>query len=66
MGSEEAGLDGPARRRQSWNLRSIVEEVAGVPIDDLQDPSRPPHPYLLSSKAAAESRRAPRPAPARR
>ena len=44
--AEEATADGPARRRTSWNLKTIVEEVAGRPISELQDPSRPVHPYL--------------------
>ncbi|HLM91935.1 MAG TPA: hypothetical protein VK424_07830 [Thermoplasmata archaeon] len=44
--AEPATAEGPARRRTSWNLRAIVEEVAGRPIEDLQDPDRPPHPYL--------------------
>jgi hypothetical protein len=43
---EEATIAGPARRRASWNLRSIVEDVAGRPISELQDPARPVHPYL--------------------
>jgi hypothetical protein len=41
-----ASPDGPPRRRGSWNLKSIVEDVAGRPIDDFQDPDRPVHPYL--------------------
>ncbi len=44
--AEPATAEGPARRRASWNLRSIVEDVAGRPIEELQDPDRPPHPYL--------------------
>jgi hypothetical protein len=50
--------DGPARRRASWNLRSIVEDVGGRPITDFQDPARPMHPYLrahLDARAAAAS-----------
>jgi hypothetical protein len=43
---DEATADGPVRRRASWNLRSIVEDVAGRPISELQDPGRPVHPYL--------------------
>ena len=43
---DEASADGPARRRASWNLKAIVEEVAGRPISELQDPDRPVHPYL--------------------
>ena len=43
---DEATVDGPARRRASWNLKTIVEEVAGRPIAELQDPKRPVHPYL--------------------
>jgi hypothetical protein len=42
----EATIDGPARRRTSWSLKSIVEDVAGRPISELQDPARPVHPYL--------------------
>jgi hypothetical protein len=48
--------DGPARRRPSWNLRSIVEDVGGRPITDFQDPDRPMHPYLhahLDARTAA-------------
>jgi hypothetical protein len=43
---EEATIEGPPRRRASWSLKSIVEDVAGRPIGELQDPSRPVHPYL--------------------
>jgi hypothetical protein len=42
----EATSAGPPRRRASWSLKSIVEDVAGRPIGDLQDPDRPVHPYL--------------------
>ncbi len=44
--ADEATADGPVRRRSSWNLKSIVEDVAGRPISELQDPDRPVHPYL--------------------
>ncbi|MFZ0831150.1 MAG: hypothetical protein WCB18_02095 [Thermoplasmata archaeon] len=41
--------EGPARRRRdSWNLRNIVEDVTGRSIEDLQDPGRPAHPFLKS------------------
>jgi hypothetical protein len=41
--------EGPARRRRdSWNLRHIVEDVTGRSIEEMQDPSRPAHPYLTS------------------
>ncbi|MCI4320151.1 MAG: hypothetical protein L3K23_08500 [Thermoplasmata archaeon] len=57
MSSEpQATADGPVRRRDSWSLKTIVEEVAGRPISELQDPSRPMHPYLkikLNSSAPA-------------
>ena len=46
-----ASADQPARKRTSWSLKTIVEDVAGRPIDELQDPGRPRHPYL-SVKAA--------------
>jgi len=42
----EATVVGPPRRRTSWSLKSIVEDVAGRPIGELQDPERPVHPYL--------------------
>lgn len=38
--------DGPARRRESWSLKTLVEDIAGRPISELQDPTRPEHPYL--------------------
>ena len=44
--ADEATVDGPARRRTSWNLKTIVEDVTGRPISELQDPDRPIHPYL--------------------
>ncbi len=43
---DDATIAGPARRRASWSLKSIVEDVAGRPIGELQDPGRPVHPYL--------------------
>jgi hypothetical protein len=43
---EGATADGPPRRRASWSLKTIVEDVAGRPIQELQDPGRPVHPYL--------------------
>jgi len=42
----EATSERPARRRTRWDLKAIVEDVAGRPIDELQDPDRPTHPYL--------------------
>ncbi len=54
----EPTADGPARRRASWNLKAIVEDVAGRPIGELQDPNRPLHPYLegkVGSGGATES-----------
>lgn len=48
----EATADGPPRRRDTWSLKNIVEEVAGRPIGELQDPSRPMHPYLKVKLAA--------------
>lgn len=42
--------EGPARRRRdSWNLRHIVEDVTGRSIEDMQDPGRPVHPFLKSA-----------------
>ncbi|MFY9717603.1 MAG: hypothetical protein WAK40_06695 [Thermoplasmata archaeon] len=54
----EATADGPPRRRTSWSLKSIVEDVAGRPIAELQDPGRPVHPYL-AGKAEPPSARSP-------
>jgi len=45
---ELATADGPVRRRESWSLRTIVENVAGRPIDEFQDPARPVHPYVAA------------------
>lgn len=36
----------PPHRRDSWSLRTIVEEVAGQPLEAFQDPTRAPHPYV--------------------
>jgi hypothetical protein len=61
----EASAEGPVRRRDSWSLKTIVEEVAGRPISELQDPSRPMHPYLkvkLGSSPAPAARAATSPA----
>ncbi|MGP8077114.1 MAG: hypothetical protein ACLQD8_04825 [Thermoplasmata archaeon] len=55
----EATSDGPPHRRTSWSLKSIVEDVAGRPIEELQDPGRPVHPYL---RAKADGAGAPPPA----
>lgn len=46
MPGAEATVEGPARRRVSWSLKTLVEEAAGRPIGDLVDPDRPLHPYL--------------------
>lgn len=46
MVADGATADGPARRRSSWSLKTIVEDVAGKPIGEFQDPNRPVHPYL--------------------
>lgn len=58
--AEEATADGPPRRRTSWSLKSIVEDVAGRPIADLQDPNRPVHPYLRGREDALAAASAPR------
>lgn len=52
-----ATAEGPGRRRESWSLRDIVENVAGRPIDDFQDPSRPVHPYLTVKPVRLPPRR---------
>ncbi|MCI4335866.1 MAG: hypothetical protein L3K17_01525 [Thermoplasmata archaeon] len=52
-----SSVEGPGRRRESWSLRDIVENVAGRPIDDFQDPSRPVHPYLTIKPVRLPPRR---------
>lgn len=54
----EPAADGPPRRRASWSLKTIVEDVAGKPIGDFQEPGRPVHPYL---RAKLDSPAPPRP-----
>jgi hypothetical protein len=49
-----ATADGPARRRESWSLKTIVEDIAGRPIHELQDPNRPTHPYLRVKAGASD------------
>lgn len=51
--AESATADGPPRRRSSWSLKTIVEDVAGKPITEFQDPDRPVHPYLQAKGAPA-------------
>ena len=63
---EEATEDGPPRRRASWSLKSIVEDVAGRPIEELQDPNRPGHPYLQGRTGAPPDERPPWASPPRR
>ena len=46
MSEPPEGPDGRPRRRTSWSLKSIVEEVGGRPMSEYQDPSRPEHPYV--------------------
>jgi len=63
--AEEATADAPPRRRASWSLRTIVEDVSGKPIGEFQDPAKPVHPYLrgkLETPAARSASMAP-PAP---
>ncbi|MHB1435092.1 MAG: hypothetical protein ACYCPN_04540 [Thermoplasmata archaeon] len=52
------GPERPRRRRESWSLEAIVENVAGRPLSDFQDPDRPAHPYVR----ARRGRNAPLPA----
>jgi hypothetical protein len=53
--AEEASAtaEAPARRRDTWSLKSLVEDVTGRSIEELQEPGRPVHPYLLAKRAAA-------------
>lgn len=55
MADGVATPEGPPRRRESWSIKTIVEDISGRPITEFQDPSRPVHPYLkakLGSNAA--------------
>jgi len=54
--AEEATEAVPPRRRTSWSLKAIVEDVAGKPIGDFQDPGKPVHPYLRGRLDSAPSR----------
>jgi hypothetical protein len=47
----EATAEGPARRRTSWSLKTIVEDVAGRPVEELQDPTKSTHPYFSGERA---------------
>jgi len=49
--SDGATADLPPRKRSSWSLKAIVEDVSGRSIDDFQDPGRPTHPYLRAKAA---------------
>ena len=54
--AEEATLDAPPRRRTSWSLKTIVEDVSGRPIADFQDPAKPVHPYVRAKLDQTVSR----------
>ncbi|MCI4339707.1 MAG: hypothetical protein L3K06_01520 [Thermoplasmata archaeon] len=56
-----ATADGPGRRRESWSLKNLVEDIAGRPISELQDPTRPVHPYLQVKMAYAAPAHRPEP-----
>ena len=52
MPGEAPELEPPApRRRASWSLKTIVEDVAGRTLEDLQEPGRPVHPYVQAKLA---------------
>jgi hypothetical protein len=58
---EDEAPPAPARR-ESWSLRTIVEEVSGQPLEAFQDPSRPTHPYVhLKAQHAAAAAVSPDP-----
>ncbi len=60
---DAASADAPPRRRASWSLKSIVEDVSGRSIGDFQEPGRPFHPYLkLKGAEPPAAARAPTPA----
>jgi hypothetical protein len=49
----------PPHRRDSWSLRTIVEEVSGQPLEAFQDPARTPHPYVHLKTHRPAARAAP-------
>lgn len=53
--ADAATAETPPRRRSSWSLKAIVEDVAGKPIGDFQDPSKPVHPYLRAKGESGPS-----------
>jgi len=61
--ADEATAETPPRRRASWSLRTIVEDVSGKPIGEFQEPGKPVHPYLRAKLDAASPRDRAGPAP---
>jgi hypothetical protein len=59
--TDAATADGPPRKRSSWSLKTIVEDVSGRPIGEFQEPGRPVHPYL---QAKVDATAPPLPTPA--
>jgi len=57
--ADPGAADGRSRKRDSWSLKTIVENVAGRPITEFQDPDRPVHPYIVAKMGAPPGR--PRP-----
>ena len=56
----DGATDGvPPRRRASWSLKTIVEDVSGKPIGEFQDPGKPVHPYLRGKLDPAPARERP-------
>jgi len=54
--TEGATADVPPRRRASWSLKTIVEDVSGKPISEFQDPAKPLHPYLRGKLGPSSAR----------
>jgi len=48
-----APSDATLRKRESWSLKTLVEEISGRPIEELQEPGKPPHPYLVVKSGPA-------------
>jgi len=51
----DATVDSPPPRRTSWSLKAIVQDVAGKPMADFQDPGRPVHPYVRASSGPSRA-----------
>jgi hypothetical protein len=52
----DATIDGPPRRRDTWSIRRIAEEIGGRPIADFQEPLAPRRAPTASSWSPPKER----------